>query len=103
MKWPNTLNLGELRKWQHSLNHARQMNWRISIGLLMLLVWSAVAKVPQAAQGEARVVPSQRLQVIQAVDGGVITDVLVREGDEVKAGQTLPPLEYISGCCPTSV
>ncbi|MCQ8895897.1 HlyD family type I secretion periplasmic adaptor subunit [Limnobacter humi] len=89
MKWPNTLNLGELRKWQHSLNHARQMNWRISIGLLMLLVWSAVAKVPQAAQGEARVVPSQRLQVIQAVDGGVITDVLVREGDEVKAGQTL--------------
>ena len=57
--------------------------------LLCLLVWAAIAKVPQAAHGEARVITSQRLQVVQAVDGGIITDVLVQEGQLVKAGQTL--------------
>ncbi|MEK9816783.1 MAG: HlyD family type I secretion periplasmic adaptor subunit, partial [Limnobacter sp.] len=55
--------------------------------------WSAIATVPQAAHGEARVVPSQRLQVIQAVDGGVINQVFVREGQLVKAGDKLVQID----------
>lgn len=57
--------------------------------LVLILVWACFAIVPQAAHGTARVIPSQRLQVVQTVDGGIITQVLVAEGDTVKAGQTL--------------
>ncbi|MDH4396421.1 MAG: HlyD family type I secretion periplasmic adaptor subunit [Limnobacter sp.] len=63
---------------------------RVCVGtLLALLVWASFATVPQASHGTARVIPSQKLQVVQAVDGGIITQVLVAEGDLVTAGQTL--------------
>ena len=83
------LRLDQARAMEHQLRLTLKLTRLMTAGFLILLVWAAVAKVPQAAHGEARVVPSQRLQVIQAVDGGIITDVLVREGAQVKAGQTL--------------
>jgi adhesin transport system membrane fusion protein len=86
-----------------SLDQARSMSQQIqltralvrisSISLTLLLVWSAFAKVPQAALGEARVVPSQRLQEIQAVDGGVISAVMVKEGQQVKTNDTLVQID----------
>lgn len=63
---------------------------RIAAWVLVLLVlWAAFAKVDEVARGEARVVPTSQVQVVQSVDGGVLEEILVREGQHVEAGQLL--------------
>ena len=85
--------LDQSRLWAEQQILTKRLVHGCSFTLLALLAWSAVATVPQAAHGEARVVPSQRLQVIQAVDGGVINEVYVREGQLVKAGDKLVQID----------
>jgi adhesin transport system membrane fusion protein len=63
---------------------------RITLGVVViLLVWAAFARVDEVTRGEGRVVPSRQLQVLQSLDGGVVAEILVREGQEVEAGQLL--------------
>ncbi|WP_256856751.1 HlyD family type I secretion periplasmic adaptor subunit [Variovorax sp. KK3] len=55
----------------------------------VLLVWAALASVDEVTRGEGRVVPSRQLQVLQSLDGGVVAEILVREGQQVEEGQLL--------------
>ncbi|MFO1273527.1 MAG: HlyD family type I secretion periplasmic adaptor subunit [Rubrivivax sp.] len=57
--------------------------------VLVLLVWAGWAQVDEVTRGEARVVPSRQLQVVQSLDGGVVAEIAVREGDLVEPGQLL--------------
>jgi adhesin transport system membrane fusion protein len=57
--------------------------------VLLLLVWAALAHVDEVTRGEARVIPSRQLQVVQSLDGGVVAEILVKEGQVVEAGQLL--------------
>lgn len=71
----------------------------IAIVLLLLLLWAAFAKVDEVARGEGKVIPSQQLQVIQSYDGGVVAEILVREGQVVKKGDLLlriDPTRFVS-------
>lgn len=54
-----------------------------------LLLWAAFAQVDEVTRGEGRVVPSRQLQVVQSLDGGVVSEILVREGQVVEEGQLL--------------
>ena len=54
-----------------------------------LLLWAALAPVDEVTRGDARVIPSRQLQVVQSLDGGVVAEILVREGQVVEAGQLL--------------
>lgn len=63
---------------------------RITLGVVVvLLIWAAFARVDEVTRGEGRVVPSRQLQVLQSLDGGVVAEILVREGQQVEAGQLL--------------
>ena len=55
----------------------------------ILIGWAAWAEVDEVTRGDARVVPSRQLQVVQSLDGGVVAEILVREGDVVEPGQLL--------------
>jgi adhesin transport system membrane fusion protein len=55
----------------------------------LLIVWASVAKVDEVTKGDAKVIPSKQLQVIQSLDGGVVSEILVKEGQVVEAGQLL--------------
>ena len=57
--------------------------------VVALLVWAAVAHVDEVTRGEGKVIPSKQLQVVQSLDGGVVAQILVREGQLVEAGQLL--------------
>ncbi|MBL8317646.1 MAG: biotin/lipoyl-binding protein, partial [Burkholderiaceae bacterium] len=59
------------------------------LAVVVLLVWAALAPVDEVTRGEARVIPSRQLQVVQSLDGGVVAEILVREGQLVEAGQLL--------------
>ncbi|MCA1939291.1 MAG: HlyD family type I secretion periplasmic adaptor subunit [Dechloromonas sp.] len=62
-----------------------------SIGLVFVLfvVWAAIAQLDEVTRGEGRVIPSKQLQVLQSIDGGLVSEILVREGDIVEIDQLL--------------
>ncbi len=56
---------------------------------VLLIVWAALAEIDEVTKGEAKVISSRQLQVVQSLDGGVVSQILVKEGDVVEAGQLL--------------
>lgn len=60
-----------------------------AVSVTLLIVWAALAHVDEVTRGEARVIPSRQLQVVQSLDGGVVAEILVREGQVVDAGELL--------------
>ncbi|HEY9240109.1 MAG TPA: biotin/lipoyl-binding protein, partial [Burkholderiaceae bacterium] len=57
--------------------------------VVLLLVWAALAEVDEITQGEARVISSRQLQLVQSLDGGVVSEILVKEGQVVEKDQLL--------------
>ncbi|QDF95791.1 secretion protein HylD [Azoarcus sp. DD4] len=68
---------------------ARAMLRVTAVVVVLLLGWAAIAKVDEVTRGEAKVIPSSQLQIIQSVDGGVVETIAVREGQVVEAGELL--------------
>ena len=67
--------------------------YTLCIAIVALITWSAFSEVDQVTRGEGKVIPSQQVQILQSLDGGVITDIRVKEGDIVEAGQLLVKLD----------
>lgn len=63
--------------------------------LLFILfgVWAWFGKLDEVSTGTGKVVPSAREQVLQSLDGGIVTELLVHEGDKVEAGQVVARLD----------
>lgn len=79
---------------QHqSHRRARITIWLALLSLTTLGVWAHFSKIDQVTRASATVIASARTQDIQAVDGGVLTQMLVKEGDFVEKGQLLVVLE----------
>jgi adhesin transport system membrane fusion protein len=74
-------------------NKARFALWGIILGLLLILLWASFARIDQVTRAPAQIITTSRTQLIQSVDGGTITQIHVREGDTVEAGQLLVTLE----------
>lgn len=61
----------------------------IAAVLVAAVVWAHFARVEEIAIGEGRIVPASREQVIQSLEGGLLAQMNVQEGDVVEAGQVL--------------
>ena len=57
--------------------------------VVLLLIWAALAHVDEVTRGDGKVIPSRQLQLVQSLDGGVVTAILVREGEVVEKDQLL--------------
>ncbi|WP_082368584.1 HlyD family type I secretion periplasmic adaptor subunit [Piscinibacter sakaiensis] len=57
--------------------------------IVLLVVWASLAHVDEVTRGDGKVIPSKQLQVVQSLDGGVVSEILVREGEVVEEGQLL--------------
>ena len=57
--------------------------------VIVLLAWASFAHVQEVTRGDGKVIPSKQLQIVQSLDGGVVSEILVREGQVVDAGQLL--------------
>jgi membrane fusion protein, adhesin transport system len=68
---------------------AKKLLYTILFVLIALILWAMFAKVDEITRGEGRVIPSRQVQIIQSLDGGVVAEILVKEGDTVKAGMPL--------------
>lgn len=78
---------------------ARGLLYVVLIVLFLLVVWSYFAEIDEVAKGDGKVIPSQQLQVLQSYDGGIVQEILVREGQTVERGQVLlkvDPTRFLS-------
>lgn len=59
------------------------------------LVWAAWAELDEVTRGEGKVIPSRQIQVIQNLEGGILAELFVREGQIVEEGQVLLRIDNI--------
>ncbi|MEZ5798718.1 MAG: HlyD family efflux transporter periplasmic adaptor subunit [Paracoccaceae bacterium] len=67
--------------------------WIIGASLVLFVLWAAVAWVDEIVRASGTVVSSSRPQIIQNLEGGILAELLVAEGDTVEAGQVLGRLQ----------
>ena len=78
---------------------ARAFLYGVLLTVVALLVWSYFAAIDEVTRGSGRVIPSSQLQRVQTFDGGVVQEILVREGQVVETGQVLmriDPTRFVS-------
>ena len=56
---------------------------------LIALAWAALTELDEVTRGEGRVITQSQIQVIQNLEGGIVSEILVREGDVVEKDQVL--------------
>lgn len=69
------------------------MSLLLMVALLAFIGWAAVFEIDQTVRAQGQFIPSSRTQVIQAADGGVLAEILAKEGQTVKAGERLAILQ----------
>ncbi|GKQ49734.1 HlyD family type I secretion periplasmic adaptor subunit [Bradyrhizobium sp. Ce-3] len=72
---------------------SRMLLWTSCALLATFVVWAHFAVLDEVKRGTGRVVPSRQMQVVQSLEGGIVGDILVREGDIVQQGQSLMRIE----------
>jgi len=81
-------------KRRHSREQAPSYGlWAVVLVLLVLGGWAYLAEIEQTTRAQGQVIPSSRLQIIQSLDGGIINEVMVKQGDRVEKGQLLVRLD----------
>ncbi|MBK0126369.1 HlyD family type I secretion periplasmic adaptor subunit [Pantoea sp. S61] len=84
--------LGELKSETHYTGAVRLIT--ISAALILIsLVWAWFGTLDEVSTGTGKVIPSSRDQVLQSLEGGILTELYVHEGDRVKAGQVVARLD----------
>ncbi|MDB2683116.1 HlyD family type I secretion periplasmic adaptor subunit [Alphaproteobacteria bacterium] len=66
------------------------------IGVVIFgIAWASIAQVEQLARGQGQVVPTQEIKYIQSLEGGILQELNVAQGQQVKAGDVLLRLSDI--------
>jgi len=72
---------------------ARKAIKAVLLAVLLFILWAIIAQVDEITRGDGKVIPSRQLQVVQSLDGGIVSDILVREGETVREGQVLVKID----------
>lgn len=67
----------------------RAVMYAVSALFLILLAWAIFGKLNIIASAEGRLVPQTYVKIVQPADAGIVAQILVKEGEAVKAGQVL--------------
>jgi membrane fusion protein, adhesin transport system len=63
--------------------------YTVAAFVVVFVIWADQAVLDEVTRGQARVIPSSQVQLIQNLEGGILADVRVREGEVVEKGQVL--------------
>lgn len=80
---------------EYAVARATRVVWICALMLGCFLAWAAWFEVVEVSNGTGKVIPSSREQVIQSLEGGIVTEMNVSEGDLVERGQILAQLDPI--------
>ncbi|TMO40643.1 HlyD family type I secretion periplasmic adaptor subunit, partial [Pseudoalteromonas ruthenica] len=71
----------------------------IAVAIILLLVWAAYAQLDELTSVQGRVIPYQKLQIEQSYDGGMVEQILIKEGKNGEQGDILvnvDPTRFVS-------
>lgn len=76
---------------KHTKGHRFALITLLIVGgfVTLFFLWASFAEIDVVTRGQGQVIPSQKTQVIAHLEGGVVKEILVKEGDLVEAGQVL--------------
>ncbi|MBT56264.1 MAG: hemolysin D [Mameliella sp.] len=78
---------------QQTLRKSRLTIHIVVFSLIAAIAWATIAQVNEVTRGDGIVIPARRMQTIQSLEGGILGELLVAEGDIVVAGQVLARLD----------
>ncbi|KNC17653.1 HlyD family type I secretion periplasmic adaptor subunit [Pantoea sp. BIGb0393] len=84
--------LGELRSETHYTGAVRLIVISTAL-ILVTVIWAWFGVLDEVSTGTGKVIPSSRDQVLQSLEGGILTELYVHEGDQVQAGQIVAKLD----------
>lgn len=67
--------------------------WASALFILLALIWANYAILDEVTTGQGKVIPSSEIQVIQNLEGGIIKNIFVKEGEIVKKDQILMQID----------
>ncbi len=67
--------------------------WAMILFICVMIFWASVAELDEVTRGEGQVIPSGKVQVVQNLEGGIVEEIFVRQGDFVDKGQALLRLD----------
>lgn len=74
---------------------SRIILWIGAAFVTIFLIWAALAPIDEVTRGAGKVIPSSHIQVIQNLEGGILAELLVEEGDFVEKGQVVARLDNV--------
>ncbi|MBT4080700.1 MAG: biotin/lipoyl-binding protein, partial [Gammaproteobacteria bacterium] len=76
-----------------SSNRIRPLNHLLLLSVIAIVAiaiyWASWAVLDEVTRGEGRVIPSSQIQVVQNLEGGIVEEILVKEGEVVEKGQVM--------------
>ena len=87
--------LPEVRKalFEDAPRVVRLTIWSLVGFFLFALLWAGFAQVDEVTRGEGKAIPSSKLQKVQNLEGGIVEEIFVHEGQVVKIGDPLIRLD----------
>lgn len=73
----------------HRISGSSVLMWTIIAFVIGFVIWAANSEIDEMTRGEGKVIPSSAVHVIQSLDGGILSELNVAEGDAVSEGQIL--------------
>ena len=67
----------------------RAILWAVMALLVLFMVWAYYSEIEQVTRGDGKVVPSTQIQVIQNLEGGILSEIMIDVGQLVKKDQLL--------------
>ena len=71
------------------------MLWAILALVVFLIVWALVGRLDIVAVADGKLVPASYLKIVQPSEAGIVKEILVREGEAVRAGQVLMRMDAL--------
>lgn len=72
---------------------SRKVIWIVALSVCVFIGWAANAPLQEIVRGQGKVVPAKKTQVIQNLEGGIVSDVFVVEGDIVEKDQRVAKMD----------
>lgn len=81
---------------QKSPVKSRLILWVVFAVIVWLTAWASLAEIDELTRGVGRVIPSHQLQIVQNLEGGILSEILVDEGELVEKRQILVKIDDTS-------
>ena len=81
------------KRRREPLTGARLIIVAVTVGFVIFLIWAMLAKVDEVTAGQGKVIPSSKVQMIQASEPATVAELMVRSGQRVSKGQLLARLD----------